>query len=216
MRHFIATVLPVALLATPPSFAQEAMAIQVKGDASAELQRGIEFGISEVSQTARLLGREVRLAQAADAPLSVQGIVVAAPRGLEGPVTVPVIHIAPLPPSAGDCEFSVAIAPDDRSEPGIVRWHHSLNRFGASELNERFTSRYRRGMSDSAWAGWIAVKALVESALRNRDSAEPCAALGRLRFDGHKGRALRFDPRTRVLSQPLYRVKNGRAIEDTK
>ena len=65
-------------------------------------------------------------------------------------------------------------------------------------------------MSSRAYAGWVAVKALLESALRARGRGDRSASLARLRFDGHKGRPLFFDPQTRILRQPTYIVQDGR------
>ena len=68
-------------------------------------------------------------------------------------------------------------------------------------------------MTPGAYAGWIAVKALVEAALRPAAPNDRCAGLARLRFDGHKGRPLTFDRLSRALQQPLYVVNQGRAVE---
>jgi hypothetical protein len=90
----------------------------------------------------------------------------------------------------------------------LAVWHHSLHRFGAEQLNERFERRFGAEMDSSAWAGWIAMKILVESALRSRStrSADLARYLLRseTRFDGHKGEPLAFDVRTGELHQPLY------------
>jgi hypothetical protein len=50
----------------------------------------------------------------------------------------------------------------------------------------------------------VAVKAIVEAAIRGDDV---CAELTRLRFDGHKGRALTFDPSTRRLRHPALMIR---------
>ncbi len=83
-----------------------------------------------------------------------------------------------------------------------------LEQHGAAELNERFTRRFGRPMSSSAWCGWAAVKALVEATLRHRpESARALAqALVALRFDGHKGPPLEFRLPDRRLVQPAYAV----------
>lgn len=82
-----------------------------------------------------------------------------------------------------------------------VAWHPTLNRYGAGELNERFRNETGAAMDEEAWFGWIAVKLVLESALRSRE-------LGATRLDGHKGKLLQFDE-TGVLRQPLYVVVTG-------
>jgi hypothetical protein len=71
-------------------------------------------------------------------------------------------------------------------------------------------------MNGSAWAGWIAVKVVVEAALRTR-STSPAALLAYMeapatQFDGHKGWPLTFRGSDHQLRQPLYiasRVGDG-------
>jgi len=87
----------------------------------------------------------------------------------------------------------------------VVEWHPALVRYGALELNQRFTARFHQPMAPLAWAGWVAVKAWAELSLR-AGTGDPVDRLLALRFDGHKGVRLRFDPRTHELVQPLYVV----------
>ena len=98
------------------------------------------------------------------------------------------------------------IVPRDAPDAGVL-WRASLERYGAAQLNERFRERFQRPMTSGAWAGWMAVKVIVETALRGR-TADPSAIAARLRlprtrFDGHKGDPLVFGP-DRQLVQPLY------------
>ncbi|HEX2254885.1 MAG TPA: hypothetical protein VHQ65_16590, partial [Thermoanaerobaculia bacterium] len=76
-----------------------------------------------------------------------------------------------------------------------LAWHPTLPRYGAGELNERFTTATGEAMDEPAWYGWVAVKLVVEAALRGR-------ALADAAIDGHKGRPLAFVDG--VLRQPLY------------
>jgi hypothetical protein len=85
-------------------------------------------------------------------------------------------------------------------EAWVAEWHGSLARFGARELNARFVARAGRPMDSRTWLGWMAVRSVVEAALRGGD--DPRAAMTRLRLDGHKGRALTFDD-DGFLRQPL-------------
>jgi ABC-type branched-subunit amino acid transport system substrate-binding protein len=91
-----------------------------------------------------------------------------------------------------------------------VVWHHTLRRFGADQLNERFRRRFGSEMDGPAWAAWAAVKVLVDGAMRARTTNGAALARHLLRpdsrFDAHKGEPLTFDPRTGELRQPLYLV----------
>lgn len=101
--------------------------------------------------------------------------------------------------------FHVA-ALDSAGAAGAL-WRPSLTRYGAAQLNERFTERFQRPMTSGAWAGWMAVKIMAETALRAR-TAEPRVVVARLRmprtrFDGHKGVPLVFDAGHQLV-QPTY------------
>lgn len=92
----------------------------------------------------------------------------------------------------------------------IVLWSSVLQRFGASQINDRYRDKYAAGMDGGAWAGWAAVKFGAEAALRAR-SASPSRLLAYLespatQFDGHKGWPLTFRLSDHQLRQPLYVV----------
>ena len=92
----------------------------------------------------------------------------------------------------------------------VVLWAPTLERYGASQINDRYRARYRLPMDGGAWAGWVAVKIAAEAALRARSSSaapilsylESAAAS----FDGHKGWPLSFRLADHQLRQPLYVV----------
>jgi hypothetical protein len=92
----------------------------------------------------------------------------------------------------------------------VALWTASLRRFGAEQLNARYRARYSGAMDGGAWAGWMAVKAASEAALRVRptnatvlrDYFESAST----RFDGHKGWPLSFRRNDHQLRQPLYIV----------
>ncbi len=90
-------------------------------------------------------------------------------------------------------------------------WHHTLRRYGATQLNERFWTRFELPMDAPGWAGWFAVKIAWEAV--NRASAARGSELVRFleseraAFDGHKGRPLSFRPWDHQLRQPVYLVK---------
>jgi ABC-type branched-subunit amino acid transport system substrate-binding protein len=90
----------------------------------------------------------------------------------------------------------------------VTLWGPDLQRFGASQLNDRFRDRYHMPMDGFAWAGWAAVKIASEAALRTR-STSPARLATYLespgtQFDGHKGWPLTFRVADHQLRQPLY------------
>jgi hypothetical protein len=101
-------------------------------------------------------------------------------------------------------------SPDDDS---VALWNEHLERFGASQLNDRYRAVAHAGMDGSAWAGWAAIKIASEAALRagSADASRIRAYLeaANTRFDGHKGWPLSFRAADHQLRQPLYIV--GRA-----
>jgi ABC-type branched-subunit amino acid transport system substrate-binding protein len=92
----------------------------------------------------------------------------------------------------------------------IQLWDASLERYGASQLNDRYRARFGRAMTSPAWAGWFAMKIAWETSLKAR-SADPAVLAGELakrstQFDGHKGAPLSFRTSDHQLRQPLYAV----------
>ena len=106
-------------------------------------------------------------------------------------------------------DFTFAVYPD--VSDSLALWHSSLERFGALELNDRYRSRWKTGMSSAAWASWVAIKILSEASLRTQ-SVEPFLLLDYIRkseFDGHKGWPLTFRSEDHVLRQPFYVISPG-------
>lgn len=118
-----------------------------------------------------------------------------------------------IAPSAAMLRDARAQAPDRAGDADVLAWHGSLVRFGASQLNERFTERHGRGMDGAAWASWLAIKIAWESAVRAPRADGPALAEHLLRpvarFDGHKGRPLTFRAGDRQLRQPVYLAVRG-------
>jgi ABC transporter substrate binding protein (PQQ-dependent alcohol dehydrogenase system) len=120
-------------------------------------------------------------------------------------------HVAP-----SDAMISSARAAVESSLPqsfSIELWHRSLERYGGSQLNDRYRARFNRAMSSPAWAGWVAVKIAWEASLRAR-STDPAALVDLLekdatQFDGHKGTPLSFRAWDHQLRQPLYAVSRN-------
>lgn len=111
---------------------------------------------------------------------------------------------------------AVAELPDAAAGGEIVLWHGALYRYGATQLNDRFTRRFDVPMDEHAWAAWMAVKILAEAGLRARDDSPGALSewLSRagVRFDGHKGEPLAFDRRRRLI-HPLYRLADQRILQ---
>lgn len=96
-------------------------------------------------------------------------------------------------------------------------WHWAWDRHGAPQLNGRFTRLAGRPMTGYDWAAWMAVKALVEAALRTR-TVEPRAIgaylLGeQVALDGFKGNRLAFRPWDRQLRQPILLTTGDWVVE---
>jgi hypothetical protein len=110
-----------------------------------------------------------------------------------------VFHVA-----ASDAMYSDA---QKHSASGnVVLWASSLEKYGASQLNDRFKSFTGYPMDGVAWAGWFAVKVLWEAYLRAK-SADTSVIAERMatgEFDGHKGAQLSFRAWDHQLRQPLY------------
>jgi ABC-type branched-subunit amino acid transport system substrate-binding protein len=98
----------------------------------------------------------------------------------------------------------------------IVGWDRRLDRFSASELNERYQRRFAEPLTETSWAAWAALKLAGESVVRAgaRDAAGLRAFLGSAPpFDGYKGTALTFRPWDQQLRQPVYVIGPGRRGE---
>jgi ABC transporter substrate binding protein (PQQ-dependent alcohol dehydrogenase system) len=96
-------------------------------------------------------------------------------------------------------------------ESRIVLWTSSLEKYGASQLNDRFHARFGYPMDSPAWAGWFAVKIVWESMLRatGADRLRDTLASTKTQFDGHKGAPLSFRAWDHQLRQPLYATGSG-------
>lgn len=96
-------------------------------------------------------------------------------------------------------------------------WHGELSRYGAAQLNERFTRRFDAPMEGPEWAAWMAVKVVAEAALRasggdttrvvSSDTLAAWLVRSDAAFDGHKGEPLRFGADDHQLRQPVYVVE---------
>jgi ABC-type branched-subunit amino acid transport system substrate-binding protein len=111
-----------------------------------------------------------------------------------------------------------AVSVSNNAPVAIELWHSSLEKYGGSQLNDRYHARFGRGMTSSAWAGWVAVKIAWDAALRARSVEGPALVAFLVKdgsqFDGHKGAPLSFRPWDHQLRQPLYAVSNNRVIAE--
>lgn len=90
-------------------------------------------------------------------------------------------------------------------------WHHTFTKYAAGQLNSRFTKATKQKMTDTAWAGWAAVKLISDSIARNvvNDQTFLLAYIKKdLLFDGQKGMSLNFRE-TGQLRQPLLLIDNN-------
>ena len=86
-------------------------------------------------------------------------------------------------------------------------WHWTWERYGAPQLNQRFNRIANRRMTDSDYAGWAAVKTIVEAITRT-NSIEPSdikhfLVSDDMTFDAYKGAPGNFRPWDHQLRQPL-------------
>lgn len=163
---------------------------------------GVAFGLHEAARAAQLLGRPLEVADDAPVAITAGGALEADGRRFELGAGAEAI-----------AETLVRARQAGLISPRLVvtEWHHTLSRYGASELNERFAAS-GQPMTAAHWLGWMAAKIAVESALRARAGEGRAAAIARLRYDGHKGRPLGFGPDTRRLVQPLFLIDPDKDI----
>jgi ABC transporter substrate binding protein (PQQ-dependent alcohol dehydrogenase system) len=103
-----------------------------------------------------------------------------------------------------------------------VAWHWTWDHNGAPQVNSRFEKRSGgRHMESGDWAAWVAVKMIVQSALRTRSidfAQQRKFILGDATFDGDKGLAVGVRPwdhqvRQAVLLAAPYAVVASAPVE---
>ena len=206
--------------------------------AASSIDRGVRLGAFEAKQTATLFGGDVLLIeeksvgnpdQAAERLLSrgkVQILIGSSAKDADALSRFAESHqviffnVASRAPAlraacrrytfhveAGDSMYAIASG-GGASAANTLLWAGTLERYGASQINNRFRARYQTPMDGGAWAGWVAVKIAAEAALRAH-SVKAGAILSYLEtpsttFDGHKGWPLSFRSWDHQLRQPLY------------
>ena len=94
-------------------------------------------------------------------------------------------------------------------------WHWTLERYGAPQLNQRFDKLAGRRMGNADWAGWAAVRGIVEAVARAKttdtDRLRRFLVDDAFTFDMYKGVAGNFRPWDRQLRQPIL-LHTDRAV----
>ena len=93
-------------------------------------------------------------------------------------------------------------------------WHWAWERHGAPQLNQRFEKLAKRRMTGTDWAAWVAVKAVVEAAVRtnsaNFKTLRAYLRSDQMTLDAYKGTPSSFRPWDNQLRQPiLLRTHNA-------
>lgn len=96
-------------------------------------------------------------------------------------------------------------------------WHWAWERQGAPQLNNRFLKLARRPMTGYDWSAWMAVKAIVETALRAKSTDVKAVAAyltgDQAALDGFKGARQTFRPWDRQLRQALFLTTGNWVVE---
>jgi ABC transporter substrate binding protein (PQQ-dependent alcohol dehydrogenase system) len=96
-------------------------------------------------------------------------------------------------------------------------WHWSWERHGAPQLNQRFENHAKRRMTGPDWAGWVAIKAIIESIVRTKTSEFKIVRAylkgAAMTLDGYKGTPSSFRPWDNQLRQPILLRTHNAVIE---
>lgn len=97
-----------------------------------------------------------------------------------------------------------------------VAWHWTLERYGAPQLNQRFRRLAGRDMTSDDWAGWAAMRSVVEAVATTRSADPPTvqAALKspELTIDLYKGVRGSFREWNGQLRQPVLLATSNAVI----
>ncbi|MGE8097705.1 ABC transporter substrate-binding protein [Pseudomonas fluorescens] len=97
-------------------------------------------------------------------------------------------------------------------------WHHTVETYGAAQLQKRFEALAGRYMNDRDFAAWVAVRSIASAVSKLRQT-DPVAIRqlelsDQLPLDGFKGRKLSYRPWNGQLRQPIPIVQ-PRALVST-
>jgi len=182
------------------------------------LRAGVEMGLEEVAQNARVLDIPLfvhRVGEhAATVPCGEHAVhVVVVSQDDRHPADGatpcgPRVYTSPLREWRPDAWSVASPLPSlRRPQESRLDWHPTLETPAAAQLNARFLRRTGRRMDAAAWRGWMAAKVAFEVALRSDAGEDDLLAL---RFEGHKGQPLRFSEDGHLV-QPTCRLTDGRA-----
>ncbi len=100
---------------------------------------------------------------------------------------------------------------------GASAWHWTWERHGAPQLNQRFDRIGKRKMQPLDFAGWAAVRSVIEAVVRTK-STEVAALRAFMTsddftFDAYKGAPANFRPWDHQLRQPILLHTENAVIE---
>lgn len=87
-----------------------------------------------------------------------------------------------------------------------LAWHWTWDHNGAPQVNSRFQRMTKRNMEGADWAAWMAVKMIVQAALRTKSGdfkTQRDFILGSATFDGDKGLGMSIRPWDHQLRQAI-------------
>lgn len=218
----LALAFPAPLTAGAQRQPSDTLRVAVAEGLPADARRGAIMSIEESARVAPLLGRAVMLDSSAAGMAYARFVIAAGEAALPpraraivldlGCAASPATGGSPpgAPRAASARRFTLCAPPASgaATPDSLVAWDATLEKFGASQLNDRYRARWKAPMSEVAWRGWLAAKIAWESSLRGPrepDALPRWLASPAARFDGHQGVPLSFDARHR-LRHPQYRV----------
>lgn len=90
---------------------------------------------------------------------------------------------------------------------GSSAWHWTWERHGAPQLNQRFDRIGKRRMQATDFAGWAAVRSVIEAVVRTRSTHIPTLRAfmtsDAFTFDAYKGAPANYRPWNHQLRQPI-------------
>ena len=97
-----------------------------------------------------------------------------------------------------------------------VAWHWTFERFGAPQLNQRFRRLAGRDMSSEDWAGWVAIRSIVDAIAQTgtakRETVREMLASSELSVDLYKGVRGNFRDWSGQLRQPILLARHNAVI----
>lgn len=98
---------------------------------------------------------------------------------------------------------------------GASAWHWTWERHGAPQLNQRFDRIAKRRMQPTDYAGWAAVRSLIEAVVRTRSTdvavLREYMTSNDFDFDAYKGAPANYRPWNHQLRQPVL-LHTGNAV----